>query len=114
MGDVNLQSNAIDNSSSNESTATTLTRPKPRPAPRSDRLPPWNVLLHNDDVNELTEVIVAIRQLTPLTTEQATRCMLEAHTRGLALILSTHREHAELLAEQFCSKNLTVTIEPAL
>jgi ATP-dependent Clp protease adapter protein ClpS len=38
--------------------------------------------------------------------------MLEAHKRGLALLVSTHREHAELLQEQFTSKKLTVTIEP--
>jgi ATP-dependent Clp protease adapter protein ClpS len=38
--------------------------------------------------------------------------MLEAHQRGISLLLTTHREHAELLHEQFHSKHLTVTIEP--
>jgi ATP-dependent Clp protease adapter protein ClpS len=39
--------------------------------------------------------------------------MMEAHKKGLALVVSTHREHAELLAEQFTSLRLNVTIEPA-
>ncbi|MCH7572875.1 MAG: hypothetical protein IH891_08175 [Planctomycetes bacterium] len=43
----------------------------------------------------------------------AIECMLEAHKSGLALLLSTHREHAELLQEQFTSKRLTVTIQPS-
>ena len=38
--------------------------------------------------------------------------MLEAHETGVTLLVETHREHAELLQEQFQSKQLTVTIEP--
>jgi len=87
------------------------TRPAP-PARKVDRLPLWNVLLHNDEKNSMVDVVVAIRQLTGLPTPRATQCMLEAHTRGLSLLLTTHRERAELLHEQFASKKLTVTIEP--
>ena len=84
-----------------------------RPArPRIRRLPPWRVLLHNDDVNLMEDVIDAIIELTTLGRQEAILRMLEAHTRGLALLLTTHREHAELLQEQFTSKRLTVTIEP--
>ena len=36
-----------------------------------------------------------------------------AHNTGLALLLTTHRERAELYVEQFHSKKLTVTIEAA-
>jgi ATP-dependent Clp protease adaptor protein ClpS len=32
---------------------------------------------------------------------------------GVALVLVTHKERAELYVEQFASKRLTVTIEPA-
>jgi ATP-dependent Clp protease adapter protein ClpS len=39
--------------------------------------------------------------------------MMEAHTTGVALVLTTHRERAELYQEQFKSRRLTVTIEPA-
>ncbi|MHC5114542.1 MAG: ATP-dependent Clp protease adaptor ClpS [Planctomycetota bacterium] len=93
----------------NDGGTTTITRPK---RPRLDRLPPWKVLLHNDDVNDVLYVVDAITSLTALPREEATIRMLEAHHTGVALLLETHQEHAELLQEQFESKLLTVTIEP--
>lgn len=89
-------------------------KPKPpRPRPRTRRLPPWNVLLHDDDVNDMIYVADTIVELTTLDRHDAVLRMLEAHNTGIALLLQTHREHAELLGEQFASKRLTVTIEPA-
>ena len=87
----------------------TLVAPAPTPV---RTLPQWRVLLHNDDVNDQIYVVLAIRQLTPLDQTDALRCMLEAHEEGVAIIMTTHREHAELLAEQFESLGLIVTIEP--
>ena len=75
-------------------------------------LPRWKLLLHNDDVNDMDYVADTIRSLTILSREEAVLRMNEAHKSGVALILSTHREHAELLEEQFRSKRLVVTIEP--
>ena len=89
----------------------TITRPETAP-PKVDRLPPWKVLLHNDDVNEAGYVVEAIMELTALEPQAALLRMVEAHKTGVALLVTTHREHAELLAEQFASKRLTVTIEP--
>jgi ATP-dependent Clp protease adapter protein ClpS len=37
----------------------------------------------------------------------------EAHRAGIALLTVTHKERAELFQEQFTSKSMTVTIEPA-
>ncbi len=92
-------------------TATSL---RPRPArPRTKRLPPWRVLLHNDAVNEMPYVVDTIIVLTTLSRHDAVMRMMEAHQRGISLLLTTHREHAELLSEQFRSKRLKVTIEPA-
>ncbi len=76
-------------------------------------LPPWKVLLHNDDQNDMLFVVEAIVSLTPLNQEAAAVRTLEAHQSGLALLLTTHKERAELYQEQFQSKGLTVTIEPA-
>jgi ATP-dependent Clp protease adaptor protein ClpS len=92
---------------------TTVVKPKAA-RPRARRLPPWNVLLHNDDVNDMLYVADTITELTSLNRHDAVLRMLEAHNKGIALLLSTHREHAELLCEQFVSKHLTVTAEPAL
>ena len=87
---------------------------KSRPAtPRTRYLPPWKVLLHNDDVNDMVYVVETITELTTLNRQDALLRTLEADKTGVALLLTTHREHAELLSEQFASKRLTVTIEPA-
>jgi ATP-dependent Clp protease adaptor protein ClpS len=88
------------------------TRPRKAP-PTPDLLPPFRVLLHNDDKNELLDVVEAIVELTPLNARRASSVMLEAHMSGVALVLVTHKERAELYVEQFASKRLTVTIEPA-
>ncbi len=81
--------------------------------PRTRRLPPWRILLHNDNVNDMPYVVETIVALTTLNRHDAVVRMLEAHNKGLSLLLTTHREHAELLDEQFQSKRLKVTIEPA-
>lgn len=90
--------------------AATAQRPQTAP-PRVDHLPPFKVLLHNDDVHDMMFVVEAIVDLTPLRAEAAAKVMLEAHQTGLGLLLVTHKERAELYAEQFRSKGLVVTIE---
>ena len=87
------------------------TRPKQKP-PKLDRMPQWKVLLHNDDVNDVMFVVKAIIELVHVQREEAMLRMLEAHETGVALLLTTHRERAELIQDQFTSKQLTVTIEP--
>lgn len=91
-----------------KSRASTSTRTAP---PKVDRLPPYKVLLHNDDRNDMLDVVKAIVELTPLKKEMAVERMFEAHARGVSLLLTTHKERAELYKEQFHSKRLVVSIE---
>ena len=84
--------------------------PKRKP-PR--HLPVWKVLLHNDDKNAMDFVVESIVELTPLNEQEALTRMKEADETGVALLLTTHKERAELYQEQFTSKGLVVTIEPA-
>jgi ATP-dependent Clp protease adaptor protein ClpS len=91
----------------------THANPKPHEKANARQLPPYKVLLHNDTVNEMGYVVRAIMELTHLGKPEATQRMLEAHNRGLALLLVTHKERAELYMEQFATKKLTVTIEQA-
>jgi ATP-dependent Clp protease adaptor protein ClpS len=92
----------------------TAVKESPKPArPRIDFLPQYRVLLHNDHVNPAEEVVDTIIELTPIGRQRAVVVMLEAHTTGVALVLVTHKERAELYREQFRSKRLTVTIEAA-
>jgi ATP-dependent Clp protease adapter protein ClpS len=51
--------------------------------------------------------------LTSLNENDAKQRTVEAHETGVALLLTTHKERAELYKDQFESKGLTVTIEPA-
>jgi ATP-dependent Clp protease adaptor protein ClpS len=44
--------------------------------------------------------------------QRAAAVMLEAHRTGVALVLVTHLERAELYVDQFRSKKIRVTIEP--
>lgn len=87
-------------------------RPKNAP-PRMDKLPPFRVLLHNDEHNDMGFVVASLVELTPLPRAAAISVMLTAHRRGLALVLTTHRERAELYRDQLRSKGLRATIEPA-
>jgi ATP-dependent Clp protease adapter protein ClpS len=100
-----------------ESTVNTPIKPiptqKPSPKTPTETLPPWNVLLHNDDVNDMGFVVESLCRFARLSVPTATRCTMEAHKKGMSLVLSTHREHAELVAEQLTSLRLTVTIERA-
>jgi ATP-dependent Clp protease adaptor protein ClpS len=88
------------------------TKKSPKPKPPG-MLPPWKVLLHNDDKNSMHFVISSIMELTPLNQQDAEQRMIEAHKTGVALLLVTHKERAELYKDQFQSKGLTVSIEPA-
>lgn len=97
-----------------ESGGATAVKERPRPAPtKLDHLPPWRVLLHNDEVSPMDFVVRALTELAHLNQTRAVSVMLEAHTRGVALVLVTHKERAELYRDQFKTKRLMVTIEPA-
>jgi ATP-dependent Clp protease adaptor protein ClpS len=77
-------------------------------------LPPYAVILHNDDVNEMLYVVHALLESVPeLSVEQATEIMLEAHHQGRAQVIVCPKERAELYRERLERRGLTATIEPA-
>lgn len=94
-----------------ETAGSTGVQEHPAP-PRLDRMPPFRVLLHNDEVNDMFHVVETLCELTLLQPQRAEAVMLEAHKTGVALVLVTHQERAELYVEQFRTKRLKVTIEP--
>ena len=99
-------------SASVEEQSGTATLPETE-SPRRKPMPGWSVLLHNDDVNEFNFVTRSVIEFARLSVEEAMQRTVEAHRAGIALLLVTHREHAELIQEQFQTRGLTVTIEPA-
>jgi len=85
---------------------------KPEVVQQTRLLPPFRVMLHNDDVNTFEHVVIAILKLTPLNEQEAVEKTIEAHETGASLLLVTSKERAELYVEQFASLSLTVTCEP--
>ncbi|MBW4447726.1 MAG: ATP-dependent Clp protease adapter ClpS [Hassallia sp. WJT32-NPBG1] len=75
--------------------------------------PQYRVLLHNDDFNPMEHVVqVLITTVPNLTQPQAVSIMMEAHTNGLALVITCAQEHAEFYCETLKNHGLTSTIEP--
>ncbi len=116
MADEELIQTEAPESDGDRTVTATKTAPvkKPKkPSHKPRHLPPFKVLLHNDDANTFEHVIASILHITTLTTEEAVLRTIEAHESGLALLLVTHLERAELYQEQFTSTGLTVSIEAA-
>lgn len=77
-------------------------------------IPPYNVILHNDDHNSMDHVVKSLLRSVPsLSVEDATRIMFEAHENGSAVVISCPKEQAEMYRDRLESLSLTATIEPA-
>ncbi len=75
--------------------------------------PRYRVLLHNDDYNAMEYVVQVLMTTVPnLTQPQAVSVMMEAHTNGIALVITCAQEHAEFYSETLKNHGLTSTIEP--
>lgn len=99
-------------------TSTTAPPPRTVEAPRTrslaETVPPYRVLLHNDDVNDMGHVIRALLESVPeLTPERAAEVMLEAHLHDLAEVIRCPYERAELYRDRLQTFGLTATIEAA-
>lgn len=95
----------------------TVTRFQVRPEEivldRTKLLPPYKVIVHDDDYNEMNYVVFAlVHAVNTLTVPEAERIMLTAHLTGQAIVVVCPREVAEYYQERLLSYNLTATIEP--
>jgi ATP-dependent Clp protease adapter protein ClpS len=84
-----------------------------RPPDVTRQLPRCQLVLHYDAAHDLMFVVRSVMELTRFPRAEATYKMWQAHHNGRSILLFTHRERAELYAEQFASKGLTVTVEAA-
>jgi ATP-dependent Clp protease adaptor protein ClpS len=75
-------------------------------------LPPYKVILHNDDHNPIPHVVKALQKSVPgMSFGRATAIMWEAHTAGKAIVVTCPLELAELYQQRLLSFGLTATIE---
>jgi ATP-dependent Clp protease adaptor protein ClpS len=77
-------------------------------------LPPYAVVLHNDDVHAMVEVVQALRRSVPgMSAVKAARIMLEAHNSGQAVVIVCPLEQAEYYQQRLQTYKLTVSIRRA-
>ena len=81
---------------------------------RGRLLPPYAVILHNDDVNEMGYVATALMKSVPdLSPEQAVDIMMQTHLHGQATVIVCPLELAELYRDRLEGFGLTATIGKA-
>ena len=77
-------------------------------------LPPYAVILHNDDHNDMAHVVRSLLKSVPsLNLAKATEIMFEAHNNGRARVVTCPLELAELYRDRLQGFRLTATIEKA-
>ena len=80
---------------------------------RAKILPPYKVVLFNDDYNDMDFVVaVLLHTISNLSQQDAERIMLTAHLTGSAVVVVCPKEIAEYYQERLLSYGLTATIEP--
>ena len=79
-----------------------------------DILPPYSVILHNDELHSMEFVVSALlKSVSVLSSESAEAIMLEAHTEGRAIVVICPLEQAEFYRDRLRTYSLSVTIERA-
>jgi len=74
---------------------------------------PHNVILFNDNTHDMIEVAYQITIAINCNPERAMNIMLEAHSKGRAIVFSGTKERCELVAGILEEIRLSVKIEPA-
>jgi ATP-dependent Clp protease adaptor protein ClpS len=100
------------------------TKPQEQEEVRTRHLPPYHVILENDDHHSFEFVVEVLRKALGYTEQKAFLLTSEAHLKGRAVVWTGSKEVAELKAEQIQSFHevradgaklgpLGVVIEPA-
>jgi ATP-dependent Clp protease adaptor protein ClpS len=76
------------------------TRPKERTHHRTRRIPPYNVILENDDFHSFGFVVEVLQKALGYAEQRATLLTQEAHVSGRAVVWTGPREVAELKRDQ--------------
>jgi ATP-dependent Clp protease adaptor protein ClpS len=82
---------------------TVIPKPRTTESTRTRRIPPYNVLLCNDDHHTCEWVVEVLMKSLGYSTEKAVQLMWQAHTDGQAVVWTGSREVAELKYDQIRS-----------
>lgn len=83
--------------------ATLPVQAKPQTKPTVEKLPPFNVVLLDDDDHSYDYVIEMLGSVCNHSVEKAYQLAKEVDSQGRVIVLTTHKEKAELKAEQIQS-----------
>ncbi|HKI36799.1 MAG TPA: ATP-dependent Clp protease adaptor ClpS [Gemmataceae bacterium] len=73
---------------------------KPKETTKTRRVPPYNVILLNDDHHTMEFVIEVLCKALGYTVERSYQLMMQAHNGGRTIVWTGPKEVAELKAEQ--------------
>ncbi|HRQ73251.1 MAG TPA: ATP-dependent Clp protease adaptor ClpS [Phycisphaerales bacterium] len=107
-----------------ETSTAVRTLPRAADKPETKRPRPWNVVLLDDDQHSYEYVIAMVQRLFGHPKERAFQIAKRVDTQGRAVVLTTHREHAELKVQQIhgfgadpfiasCQGSMSAVLEPA-
>ena len=113
---------SVDTPAGNTSVATE-TKKVEKTAPKNQKLPPFNVVLLDDD-HTYDYVITMLRRVFGHPEPRGYQLARQVDSQGRAIVMTTHRELAELKRDQIlgfgadpriasCSGSMTAIIEPA-
>ncbi len=102
----------------------TITAPKERTEQETAGLPPYNVVLLDDNDHSYEYVIYMLKALFGHPPEKGYRLAMEVDTRGRVIVATTHLEQAELKRDQIlafgpdpliprCKGSMSAIVEPA-
>jgi ATP-dependent Clp protease adaptor protein ClpS len=102
----------------------TITRPQEKKEQKTEKLPPYNVILLDDNDHSFEYVIRMLNKVFGHPPEKGHRMAVEVDTTGRVVVATTNLEQAELKRDQIhafgpdpliprCKGSMSATIEPA-
>jgi ATP-dependent Clp protease adaptor protein ClpS len=99
-------------------------KPQAKPSHKTDRLPPYNVVLLDDDHHTYAYVIEMLGKVFGYDEPKAFKMAEEVDAKGRVILMTTHKEKAELKRDQVLAYgadfrmassqgSMTATVEPA-
>lgn len=101
-----------------------VVEPDTRSGSRTESLPPYHVVLLNDDDHSVVYVVKMLKKLFGHPPERGAKMAKEVHLTGRVVVATTNLEEAELKQEQIhsygpdplvrrCKGSMSATVEPA-
>ncbi len=102
----------------------TIAQPREETEQKTKGLPPYNVVLLDDNDHSYEYVIFMLKKLFGYSLEKGYKMAMEVDTNGRAVVATTHLEQAELKRDQIqafgpdpliprCKGSMSATVEPA-